>query len=70
MLISMTGYGKSTQENKDISITVELRSINSRFLEIVYCKKIHTGTILHPSTKMIGILIHLLNLKIMNMLVD
>ena len=34
MLISMTGYGKSTQENKDISITVELRSINSRFLEI------------------------------------
>ena len=30
----MTGYGKSTQENRDISITVELRSINSRFLEI------------------------------------
>ena len=34
MLISMTGYGKSTQENQDISIIAELRSINSRFLEI------------------------------------
>ena len=34
MLMSMTGYGKRELENSDISISVELKSINSRYLEV------------------------------------
>ena len=32
--MSMTGYGKKELENSDISISVELKSINSRYLEV------------------------------------
>ena len=32
--MSMTGYGKRELENSDISISVELKSINSRYLEV------------------------------------
>ena len=34
MLMSMTGFGKREIENLDISISVELKSINSRYLEV------------------------------------
>ena len=34
MITSMTGYGKKEIHNKDISITVELKSINSRYFEL------------------------------------
>ena len=34
MMMSMTGYGKKELENSDISISVELKSINSRYLEV------------------------------------
>ena len=34
MLMSMTGFGKREIENSDISISVELKSINSRYLEV------------------------------------
>ena len=34
MLMSMTGYGKRELENSEISISVELKSINSRYLEV------------------------------------
>ncbi len=33
MIKSMTGYGKVTQSNDDCSITVEIKSLNSRFFE-------------------------------------
>jgi len=34
MLLSMTGYGRSTQTYKDKSITVEVRSLNSKFTDL------------------------------------
>ena len=34
MLSSMTGYGRSQVSKKGISVTVELRSVNNRFLEV------------------------------------
>ncbi|MCX7798013.1 MAG: YicC family protein [Melioribacter sp.] len=34
MLISMTGYGKASVQKGDLSIEVEIKSLNSRFLEI------------------------------------
>jgi len=34
MLMSMTGFGKREIENSDISIAIELKSINSRYLEV------------------------------------
>lgn len=34
MISSMTGYGKGTAENNNISIEVEVKSVNSRFLDI------------------------------------
>ena len=34
MLMSMTGFGKREIENTDINISVEIKSINSRYLEI------------------------------------
>ena len=34
MLISMTGFGKRELQNKDVLISVELKTINSRYLEI------------------------------------
>ena len=37
MIYSMTGYGKSVRETKDKKITVELKSLNSKQLDI-YCK--------------------------------
>ena len=39
MVLSMTGYGKSDRKNKDFSINVEIKSINSRFFDPV--PKIH-----------------------------
>ena len=36
MLLSMTGYGKRELENNDIHIAIELKSINSRYLEITH----------------------------------
>ena len=32
--MSMTGFGKREIENSDISISIELKSINSRYLEV------------------------------------
>ncbi len=34
MISSMTGYGKGIAENKNISMEVEVKSVNSRFLDI------------------------------------
>ena len=34
MLMSMTGFGKREIENTDINISVEIKSINSRYLEV------------------------------------
>ena len=34
MIISMTGYGKASRTLKKVSINVEMRSINSKYLEI------------------------------------
>ncbi len=34
MAVSMTGYGKSVLENDSISIKVEIKSVNSRYLDI------------------------------------
>lgn len=34
MISSMTGYGKGIAENKNISVEVEVKSVNSRFLDI------------------------------------
>ncbi|HKI77513.1 MAG TPA: YicC/YloC family endoribonuclease [Ignavibacteriaceae bacterium] len=34
MLYSMTGYGKGLAENEKISVEVEVKSVNSRFLDI------------------------------------
>lgn len=37
MLQSMTGFGSATVENPKISVTVEVKSLNSKFLDI-YCR--------------------------------
>lgn len=34
MIYSMTGYGKGTAEKEDLSCEVEIKSLNSRFLEL------------------------------------
>ncbi|MGD0337415.1 MAG: YicC/YloC family endoribonuclease [Bacteroidota bacterium] len=34
MISSMTGYGRGEASNKEITATVEIRSVNSRFLEV------------------------------------
>lgn len=34
MIISMTGFGKSSRNLKKMSISVEMRSVNSKFLEV------------------------------------
>jgi len=34
MLKSMTGYGRSEQQNGDFACTVEIRSVNNRYIEI------------------------------------
>ncbi|HEX9740077.1 MAG TPA: YicC/YloC family endoribonuclease [Ignavibacteriaceae bacterium] len=36
MLFSMTGYGRGTTSNKNISIEAEVKSINSRYLDIYF----------------------------------
>lgn len=36
MAVSMTGYGKSVLENEGVSIKVEIKSVNSRYLDINY----------------------------------
>jgi uncharacterized protein (TIGR00255 family) len=36
MAVSMTGYGKSVLENESVSIKVEIKSVNSRYLDINY----------------------------------
>ena len=36
MLLSMTGYGKRELQNNDISISIEVKSINSRYLEVIH----------------------------------
>ena len=35
MLQSMTGYGSSTQSSQNYSVTIELKSLNSKYLELV-----------------------------------
>ncbi len=35
MLISMTGYGRTEEKIEDIGVVVEIRAVNSRFLEFV-----------------------------------
>ena len=34
MIMSMTGFGKRELHNNDISISIEIKSINSRYLEV------------------------------------
>tara|TARA_B100000029_G_scaffold511997_1_gene607454 strand:- start:761 stop:1633 length:873 start_codon:yes stop_codon:yes gene_type:complete len=34
MILSMTGYGKSVEKNKHFTVCVDVKSINSRFIEI------------------------------------
>ena len=34
MLKSMTGYGVATAENDQLSVSVELKSLNSKFLDL------------------------------------
>ena len=34
MISSMTGYGKSIVTNKNFSVEVEIKSINSRYLDL------------------------------------
>ena len=34
MLMSMTGFGKREIENNDILLSIEIKSINSRYLEV------------------------------------
>jgi len=34
MVLSMTGYGKSVEKNKHFTVCIDLKSINSRFIEI------------------------------------
>lgn len=34
MIVSMTGYGRAEVSKKDITATVEVRSVNSRYLEV------------------------------------
>lgn len=34
MIVSMTGFGKASTENKNMTVEVEVKSVNSRFLEI------------------------------------
>jgi uncharacterized protein (TIGR00255 family) len=34
MVISMTGYGRGTAEKSGLTVTVDIRSVNSRFLEV------------------------------------
>lgn len=36
MAISMTGFGAATLETEQLSITVEIRSLNSKFLDVSY----------------------------------
>ena len=36
MLLSMTGYGKKELQNNDILISIDLKSINSRYLEVTH----------------------------------
>jgi uncharacterized protein (TIGR00255 family) len=36
MIYSMTGYGKAVGSKKNLSVEVEIKSINSRFLEIYF----------------------------------
>lgn len=35
MILSMTGYGKGTAENEKIKVEAEVKSVNSRFLDII-----------------------------------
>jgi uncharacterized protein (TIGR00255 family) len=35
MMTSMTGYGRAEAESKGIAVSVEIRSVNNRFLEVV-----------------------------------
>ena len=39
MILSMTGYGKAERKNKDFCVTVEIKSINNRFFDLI--PKIH-----------------------------
>lgn len=34
MIVSMTGFGRGKKENENISVTVEMKSVNHRFCEI------------------------------------
>ena len=43
MILSMTGYGKSERKNKNFSVNVEIKSINSRFFDPI--------PRIHPSIK-------------------
>ena len=40
MIMSMTGFGKKEIHNNDISITIELKSINSRYFELNHKRSI------------------------------
>jgi uncharacterized protein (TIGR00255 family) len=34
MIVSMTGYGKASKKTKSVEINIEMRSVNSKFLEV------------------------------------
>ena len=34
MLNSMTGYGSGSAESKDLSVSIEIKSVNHRFLDV------------------------------------
>ncbi|KHF30811.1 hypothetical protein LR68_00301 [Anoxybacillus sp. BCO1] len=34
MIVSMTGFGRGKKEDENVSVTVEMKSVNHRFCEI------------------------------------
>ena len=34
---SMTGYGKGEASNEHRKVTIELKAVNNRYLEIIFC---------------------------------
>ena len=36
MVLSMTGYGRAEQERSGRDITVEIKSVNSRYLSLIH----------------------------------
>ena len=44
MVTSMTGFGRGTAEGPDGPVTVEIRTVNNRFLDVaVLVRVVHVG---------------------------